>query len=365
MSPNPTSKNLWLPIIILMVAGSVVSCTQTPTAQNQARDGSPKDIVVMGYMFSINPQEFTQYDFSNVTHLVLAFYGPKPDGSIEDVENVDEYLAHGIVDYCHKLGTKVYLSVGGARDSDNFHKLTPNAAARQAFAKNVAEFLTKHNLDGVDIDYEFPENDKEKDDLTKLMQELNIAVKKQDPKDEVMFCVTAGSRIGYYDWPELAKCTDYAFYMGYNWSMPANGPMTSSDQYTTNAGFDIEASCRGAMEYMMNAGYPAAKIVFGMPFYPWGRQRRDYWAQNREELKLHPEYLEVPIERNGRISWVNTPEALQAKMTATLDPEQTVLTGPNGKATVAGVGFWSYRSDQLPEQDLTRALKSWITDNIK
>jgi len=351
---------------MLMVVGGFVSCTQTPSPQIQAKEGAPRNVVVMGYMFGVSPQEFTKYDFSNVTHLVLAFYGPKPDGSIEDVENVDEYLANGIVDYCHKLGVKVYLSVGGARDSDNFHKLAPSAAARQAFAENAAEFLAQHHLDGVDIDYEFPENNQDKDDLTRLMQELNSAVKAQDPRDEVMFCVTAGSRIGYYDWPELAKCTDYAFYMGYNWSMPANGPMTSPGrQFMTNGGFEIEASCRGAMEYMMKAGYPASKIVFGMPFYPWGRERRDYWAQHKEELKLHPDYLEVAIQRNGRTSWVNTPEALQAKMTATLDPEKTVLTGPDGKVTVAGVGFWSYRSDQLPEQDLTRAIRSWITENIK
>lgn len=56
-------------------------------------------------------------------------------------------------DYPH---LSVLVSIGGWTQSGNFHDVASTQANREKFAASVVAFLRKHNLDGADIDWEYP-----------------------------------------------------------------------------------------------------------------------------------------------------------------------------------------------------------------
>ena len=53
---------------------------------------------------------------------------------------------------------KVLLALGGWNDSkgDKYSRLVRDREARSAFTKQVVNFLSRHNFDGLDIDWEYP-----------------------------------------------------------------------------------------------------------------------------------------------------------------------------------------------------------------
>jgi chitinase len=53
----------------------------------------------------------------------------------------------------HKKGSKAILTIGGWDGSLYFSKLVATAASRKKFALAIAAYLTKHQLDGVDLDW--------------------------------------------------------------------------------------------------------------------------------------------------------------------------------------------------------------------
>ena len=71
---------------------------------------------------------------------------------------------------------------------------------------------------------------------------------------------------------------------------------------------------------------------------------------------VHPDYLEVQM--GG--AWWTTPESIDAKMSAVLDPQATVLTGPGGPATLAGIGWWEWGHEDPAAADLSNAVRQWL-----
>ena len=62
---------------------------------------------------------------------------------------------------------KIVISVGGANAAANagFASATDTEENRQSFVKNVIKFLRDRDLDGIDLDWEFP-TAAQKDQLT-------------------------------------------------------------------------------------------------------------------------------------------------------------------------------------------------------
>src|SRR6185436_14946350 len=83
-----------------------------------------------------------------------------------------------LVTAAHNAGVKVSISVGGWNDGDDsaFVSLAGNSTARTAFVNNIVNFINAHNLDGVDIDWEYPDTSSESANYTTLMSQLASAM---------------------------------------------------------------------------------------------------------------------------------------------------------------------------------------------
>lgn len=71
---------------------------------------------------------------------------------------------------------KVLLSIGGWTYSSNFHPVIVNPALRSKFVASSIRLLEDHGLDGLDVDYEYPQNDDQARGYVALLRELRAAL---------------------------------------------------------------------------------------------------------------------------------------------------------------------------------------------
>ncbi|KAJ1839264.1 hypothetical protein LPJ57_010889, partial [Coemansia sp. RSA 486] len=122
--------------------------------------------VVFGYTYETS-MNMSRIPWESLTHLVLAFFQVNDFG---DVTTANSNLSTIVVP-AHKNGVKVIASVGGSGDgSVILARALSDKAARAHMIASVIENIKKHNLDGIDIDYEFPET-------TQQIQSLYLALK--------------------------------------------------------------------------------------------------------------------------------------------------------------------------------------------
>ena len=78
---------------------------------------------------------------------------------------------------------KLVVSIGGDNiKSETFSLITSSAEGISNFTKGVAKFISKNDIDGVEIDWRWPSKQggvKDKDDLTTLMKVLRLAIDDQ------------------------------------------------------------------------------------------------------------------------------------------------------------------------------------------
>lgn len=65
---------------------------------------------------------------------------------------------------------KVLLSVGGWTYSPSFPAAASTPASRQTFADSCARLVEDYGLDGIDVDWEYPKNEKEAMDYVELLR---------------------------------------------------------------------------------------------------------------------------------------------------------------------------------------------------
>ena len=71
---------------------------------------------------------------------------------------------------------RVMLSIGGWTYSTSIHPVIISSTLRQKFVSTSVQLLEDLGLDGLDIDYEYPENDAQAQGYVDLLKELRAAL---------------------------------------------------------------------------------------------------------------------------------------------------------------------------------------------
>ncbi|XP_064457940.1 chitinase-3-like protein 1 isoform X2 [Ornithodoros turicata] len=177
-----------------------------------------------------------EIDTSLCTHLILGFVEVK-DNIIHkgSTSGEEAYRTMGEMKK-RNPALKVMVSVGGGGNADGFHSMVASAFGIDAFTESVISTLREHGLDGIDIDWEFPNMVKHgKRHFTRLIQRLNAAFcdeARTAGKDKLLLSAAVAPQSliirNSYDIPEVSRCVDFINLMTYDlhlfkWYFPFSG----------------------------------------------------------------------------------------------------------------------------------------------
>jgi chitinase len=253
--------------------------------------------------YLVNPATI---DYGKYTIINYAFFKPNPDGSISPFDPLaDKTLLLGeitsqappgyakskefdprwhlpgtsLVERAHRQGVKVMISIGGWTLSEHFSGIAASAEKRRRFARDCNAMIRLFNVDGIDMDWEYPGyaaqkgGPADKQNFTLLLREIRDSLDALQIERGQRFLLTsafgvAPSRMADIEWDRVAPLLDlvnlmtYDFY-GSNFSMTNHhAPLFSPAQGIT--GFDLHSVVRHLVE---RYGVPPSKIAAGLAFY--------------------------------------------------------------------------------------------------
>lgn len=181
----------------------------------------------------------------------------------------------------------VLVSVGGWLWSGNFSDMALTPQSRQAFINSVVAFLERYNLDGLDVDWEYPGlagatnhfRREDKQNYTELLKELRNRFDQEEKTlhRRLYLSVATGANTDFLDHTEMGKVQKYVDtinLMAYDYYEPDSESITGHNAplYANPLDPKHVSADRSVTEYEQ-AGVPAAKIVLGVAFYghEWGQ----------------------------------------------------------------------------------------------
>jgi chitinase len=243
--------------------------------------------VVVAYIFKrndlIQPGEIAA---EKLTRINYAFANLQGGRIVNGFTSDDQNLAALVSLKQENPSLTVLVSVGGWLWSGNFSDTALTEASRHLFIESVVEFVDRHQLDGLDIDWEYPGQigagnefrPEDKQNYTLLLKELRKCFDKQEKKlhRQLFLTIAAGASSDFLAHTEMGKVQKYldtVNLMAYDYYEPSSDAITGHHApLFTNPADPKKISADRSVREFEQAGVPAAKIVLGVPFYGhvWG-----------------------------------------------------------------------------------------------
>ncbi|KAG8927199.1 hypothetical protein FRC02_008406 [Tulasnella sp. 418] len=231
---------------------------------------------------------------SKLTHILYSFADTRSDGTVFLTDTFADQEKHYDGDSWSESGLNVYgnfkqlyllkkanrnlkvmLSIGGWTYSQaNHFDFVTNSGYRANFVSSAIQLLEDNGLDGIDIDYEYPDTTAEAAGLSSLLTELRAALNSHASKkgDSVPYQVSAAVAAGPDRYnimgPYIAamdKALTYWNLMAYDYS--GSWSTVSDDQANLFGGSVSGVSTKQAIDWYVSKGATKAKISMGMPLY--------------------------------------------------------------------------------------------------
>jgi len=281
---------------------------------------------------------------------------------------------------------KILISIGGWTWSKNFSDAVLTDTSRQNFVTSAVAIVSKYNLDGIDIDWEYPGmrgdsnvyRPEDKQNYTLLFRDLRHSLDSLHQITHVKYFITTavGGWREYIDHTEMGKLqqyTDFINVMSYDY---ADGSDTMSGHHTNlySSRDTGQSSAHRAIQEFIAAGVPPSKIVMGIAFYGkgWQMESADNNGLYRKTLKGMRgggfTYLkDSVIDKNGYKQYWDTVAMApylfnsETNVFISYDDERSVEEKCNyvKEHHLAGAMFWEYNSD------MKEYLLKIIADNFK
>lgn len=340
--------------------------------------------VIAGYVFpdgaSLQPGQIDahamtriNYAFANIKNGDVVLGYPQDDANLKFLTALRQ----------QNPALQILLSVGGWSWSAHFSDAALTVQSRQAFIRSAMDLVERYNLDGLDVDWEYPDQPgagnvhrgEDKQNFTLLLKELreNIDAAEKKLHRRLYLTIAAEGSEEYLQKTEMDQVQNYVDavnLMAYDYYIPGPDHITGFVAPLFASSADPKrASADASVKAFEKAGVPAAKIVLGVPFY--GRAWRDVADQNHglfQHGKGGPDaylsYDEIARTMLGHGYQRYWDEASSVPYLYSLDQRLFVsYEDPQSLAAkcryvlknkLAGVIFWNYSDD--PSGALLRTL---------
>lgn len=183
--------------------------------------------------------------YEKLTHINYSFLTPKADGTFNPIKN--GWKLKQIVREAHEHDVRVCISVGGWGWDAQFEEMAANPEMRKTFVRNLTAFVHEYELDGVDMDWEYPDPGQSAQNFLSLIKELKAAM---PDKLLTTAVVSHGDEHGLGVPDDSFELFDFINVMTYDG--PDHGTMEQFER---------------GLAYWSERGLPKEKIILGVPFY--------------------------------------------------------------------------------------------------
>jgi chitinase len=222
-----------------------------------------------------------------VTHINYAFANIK-DGRVVEGGKKDEPDLKKLNEL-KKVNPelKILISIGGWGWSGGFSDAVLTPEAREIFANSAVDYMLRHKIDGIDLDWEYPglpgagntHRPEDKENFTAILKLIRekLDTLTADGHQPYLLTIASAASQRYLDHTEMDIAHQYLDFINimtydyYTGGSPIAGH--HSNLYRSgNTDDRVGISSALAVEQHIKAGIPLQKIVLGVPFY--GR----YWT---------------------------------------------------------------------------------------
>lgn len=216
---------------------------------------------VVGYFPSYrNPADVPDVKFRMTNVVIYAFFGVNTSGTL--TVNSPSVL-DAVITKARANNAKIFVGINdqSGDGKTNFKSMAATAAGRNNFIKDVMAKVRQYNLDGVDIDWEFPTTTDGTDaTFTLMMKELSDSLHR-DGRYYLSCAITAGKYAGGIRdaiRDELFPYVDFFNIMAYD-------DFSTSVPYKHHSDYALAQTCLNY--WLTTRGMPPAKAVLGLPAY--------------------------------------------------------------------------------------------------
>ncbi|KAJ9108777.1 hypothetical protein QFC21_000097 [Naganishia friedmannii] len=254
-------------------------------------------------------------DFSRLDVVDFAFAIVNAQYGLEFTQYNSEDTLNWLVSVAHAAGKKVRLSVGGWTGSVYFSPAVATAENRQTLAQAMLSMYNKFNLDGIDIDWEYPgvkgsdSNIVSSDDSANYLIFLQL-LRKTLPSTAILSAATqvwpfagpTGSPLS--DVSGFAKLLDWVMIMNYDiWgSSTTPGPNAPLSDGCGDSAQPL-ANAYAAVSSWTTAGMPAKQIMLGLPAYGYMQASSADSLRARKRRGLEKKGGATLYNADGGTSW--------------------------------------------------------------
>ncbi len=340
-------------------------------------DAPAAEKVVVGYVFAkdrvLEPAEVAA---EKLTHINYAFAniqnGRTVEGFAHDAENFKVLV--GLK--AKNPNLKILVSVGGWTWSGGFSDVALTPESRAKFIESAVAFLRRHNLDGLDIDWEYPgqkgmnnvNRPEDRENSTALLAELRAAFDRAGKQDGKRYLLTMAVQasdewLAHTEMNKAQAYLDFANVMAYDYVEPGDNSVTGHHApLFANPADPNGASAATGISHFIAAGVPARKLVLGVPFYghAWGgvaaTEHGLYQPGQKPTERMYTSFKEIKSEienKNGYARyWDDASQApflynAEKQIFVSYEDEQSVRAKARfvRERGLAGIMFWEYNGD--------------------
>ena len=280
---NTFNIAFWIIITLLNIG-----CSGTDDKEEKGQLNEGKKNRVVGYVAGYRDFDFSKIQAGKLTHINYAFANVIDGKVMFDTANIDNTsLKTDDLKSLQKLkevnpSLKILVSVGGWVWSGNFSDAALSVKSRQKFAKSAASFVKQYNLDGIDIDWEYPNqigagNKHREEDIhnfTLLMKSTREALDKLEQEEQIghyLLTIATGADSAYVANTELGEVSKYLDFLNimtydfYNGLHHVTGH--HANLYPSALNKSRVSDVLNSVKLHEEAGVPLDKITIGIPFY--------------------------------------------------------------------------------------------------
>ena len=263
--PSATSNTYYWYVVPKNTNGGATGCSAGAFSFTYVSISTPPPFgyYVVGYFPSYRSlADVPDVKFRMTNVVVYAFYGVNSSGTLSAPSGPAASLV-AVRDKARTNNAKVFLGIndGSGDGKTNFKNMASTAAGRNNFVKDVMNVVRANNLDGVDLDWEFPSTSDGTDlTFTELVKEMADSLHR-DGRYYLSCAITAGKYAGGIRDAirnEIFPYVDMFNIMAYD-------DFSTSVPYKHHSDYALAQTC---LNYWLNTRtMPASKAVLGLPAY--------------------------------------------------------------------------------------------------